>query len=195
MALAAVLLAMLVCSGGGCTATVTPPFEPEDPVCVFVLSEAMHTGLVLPPDPGASGEPDQFVEFGFGDWSWYALGNDAWYDSFLTVLWPTQGTLGRRTFGARTAEELARKAWWTELQPVTVARADASRLRRMLQAEFDGARKQVVVRADLRFKFVPSQHSYWWPRNCVDRAATWLEELDCEVGWCPVRLGLTVATP
>ena len=52
MALAAALLAMLVCSGFGCTATVTPPFEPEDPVRVFLLSEAMHTGLVLPPDPG-----------------------------------------------------------------------------------------------------------------------------------------------
>ena len=85
----------------GCTSTVTPPTNPIDPVEVFVLSEAMHTGIVLPPDPGSSGNPDQYVEFGFGDWNWYALSNNAWNNAFATVLWPTQGALGRRTFGAR----------------------------------------------------------------------------------------------
>jgi len=175
-----------------CSSLVTPPADVADPVEVFVLEEALHTGLVLPPDPGASGSPDQFVEFGYGDWSYYALGNNAWYDTFGAVLWPTQGALGRRTFGARTAEELRRNAYWATLSPVVVSRAQASELRRRLQQQFDERRKRVVVDRQLDFKFVPVPGSYWFPHNCADVAAQWLEQLGCEVGWAPVRAGLSV---
>ncbi|MCK5941001.1 MAG: DUF2459 domain-containing protein, partial [Planctomycetes bacterium] len=152
-------------------------------------------GLVLPPDPGASGHPEQYVEFGFGEWGWYALGADSWYDAFGAVLWPTRGTLGRRTFGARDAGQLRRGAWWATLSPVTVSRSRAAALRRRLQARFDAARKQVVVDRRLGFKFVPADGSYWLPHNCADVVAGWLEELGCEVGWAPVRLGVYVAPP
>lgn len=186
------LLASLaaVASLASCASTVTAPAEVADPVRVFLLEEAMHTGLVLPPTPGASGSPEQFVEFGYGDWSWYARGNDAWHDVFSTVLWPTRGTLGRRTFGARTAEELHRRAYWATLTPVVVSRARAAELRHRLQAEFDEARKQVVVDRGLGFKFVPVEGSYWLPHNCADVAARWLEGLGCQVAWAPVRIGL-----
>lgn len=183
-------IALLLALVSGCTSLVTAPQGVADPVEVFVLEEAMHTGLVLPPDPSASGSPGQYVEFGYGDWSWYARGNDAWYDIFSTVLWPTQGTLGRRTFGASTAEELRRRAYWTRLTPVVVSRAQAGELRRRLQQEFDALRKQVVVDRRLGFKFVPFGGAYWLPHNCVDVVAGWLEELGCEVGWAPVRVGL-----
>lgn len=186
VALAVVLTCM------GCTATVVPPAMPEDPVQVFLLSEALHTGIVLPPDPGSSGNPDQYVEFGYGDWSWYALGNNAWFNAFASVLWPTQGTLGRRTFGARDPDSLRRRVVWAKLQPVMVSRASAAKLRRQLQAEFDGLRKQVVVRNQYGFRFVPTQDSYWLWHNCADRAADWLVALGCEVGWWPVRYDLLV---
>ncbi|MFT4516303.1 MAG: hypothetical protein ACI91B_005027 [Planctomycetota bacterium] len=176
----------------GCTSTVMQPSDPLDPVEVFVLSEAMHTGIVLPPDPGSSGNPDQYVEFGFGDWSWFALANNSWHNAFSTMLWPTQGTLGRRTFGARTANELRNRASWAKLQSVVVSREKAALLRRRLQAEFDGARKLVVVRQDFNFRFVPMDNSYVLLNNCVDLAVEWLQALDCEVWWCPVRCGLWV---
>tara|TARA_R110002094_G_scaffold20648_1_gene32204 strand:+ start:315 stop:983 length:669 start_codon:yes stop_codon:yes gene_type:complete len=179
----------------GCTSTVTPPTNPIDPVEVFVLSEAMHTGIVLPPDPGSSGNPDQYVEFGFGDWNWYALSNNAWSNAFATVLWPTQGALGRRTFGARTPQELRLRASWATLQPILVSREKAALLRRRLQSEFDGARKLVVVRDDLNFKFVPTEYSYWLFNNCADLGVDWLQALDCDVWWCPVRYDLLVESP
>lgn len=62
----ATLLAWLV----GCTSTVTPPAQVGNPTAVLLIRDAMHRGLLLPNDEG-------FVEFGFGDWGWYALGNDA----------------------------------------------------------------------------------------------------------------------
>ena len=93
-----------------CTSTVTPPPPPADPTTIFLLSEALHTGVVLPPDP--PDDPGGYVEFGFGDWSWYALGNEQWYNAFATVLWPTQGTLGRREFGSRSEAALRARVTW-----------------------------------------------------------------------------------
>lgn len=195
VALAVLLLWGLTFLMFGCTSTVYPPKAPEDPVEVFLLGDAMHTGVVLPPDPLASGNPDQYVEFGFGDWGWYALGQDSWYHSFATMLWPTQATLSRRTFGASTAKELRQRAFWTELSVVLVDRQRANELRSSLQKQFDAARKHVVVNPSYGMKFVPIERSYWLPNNCADIAAQWFEALGCEVGWCPLRFSLAVAVP
>lgn len=173
----------------GCTSTVTPPSHVTDPATVFLLREAMHTGLVLPPRSA----DEEFVEFGFGDWSWFALGNDDWYHVFATVLWPTQGTLGRRTFGARTADELRQRVHWAELSPVVVERDEAAALRARLQREHDARQNEAVVRADLGWVFVPYDQSYWFVVTCADVAADWFRELGCSVGWVPIRVGLAAA--
>jgi len=172
----------------GCTSTITPPASPATPTTVFLLSEAMHTGIVLPP----LGPDDEFVEFGYGDWSWFALGNDAWYRVFPTVLWPTQGALGRRTFGARDERQLRAAAWWTTLSPLVVDAAKVRTLRTKLQARFDAGASNAVRRQDLGFDFVPSDDSYWFGFTCADAAAAWFRELDCEIGWTPIRGGLDV---
>ena len=151
----------------------------------------MHTGVVF---PGATPD-DEYVEFGFGDWSWFALGNEAWYHAFATVLWPTQGALGRRAFGVNTAAALPAAAYWAELEPVVVSSQRAQALRAQLQGLFDAGRANEVLRAGLRFRFVPFEANYWFPQNCADVAADWFEELGCEVSWRPIRLGLSVAGP
>lgn len=173
---------------GGCTSTITPPPDVQDPVTVFLLREAMHSGIVLP--RAGDGE---YVEFGFGDWNWFALANDAWYHVFATVLWPTPGTLGRRTFGARTADDLRQRVHWAELQPVLVSRPKAAALVARLQQEHDARSKDAVTRPTLGWTFVPYDRSYWFPQTCADVAAEWFRELDCTVGWTPIRSGLTVA--
>jgi hypothetical protein len=180
VALATVLLAF------GCTSTITPPPTPTDPVTIFVLREAMHTGLVLPPQAGHA----EYVEFGYGDWSWFALGNDAWYHAFATVLWPTQGALGRRSFGANSEAELQRIVHWATLSPVVVSRERAGQLRTRLEREHAAGKAELVRRQDLGFEFVPSQDSYWFGYNCADAAAGWLRELDCSVSWVPIRIAV-----
>lgn len=175
----------------GCTSTITPPAKVADPVAVFLLREAMHTGIVLPP----AGPADEFVEFGFGDWGWFALADDAWYHAFATVLWPTQGALGRRTFGARTADELRARVTWAELSPVAVDRAKAAALRQRLESEHARRIADAVRRPELGWTFVPFDQSYWFVVTCADVAADWFRELDCSVGWVPIRAGLCVADP
>jgi hypothetical protein len=172
----------------GCTATITPPSPPSDPTTVFLLREALHTGIVL---PGATAT-DDYVEFGFGDWSWYALGNDACYQAFGTVLWPNQGALGRRAFGVGTAEALPSAAWWAEVQPVVVSRELALDLRSRLQQLVDAGRANEVSRNDLGFRVVPFAASYWFPNNCADVAAQWFRDIGCEVSWRPIVISLAV---
>ena len=187
--LGAVLVIALLATFFGCSSTITPPTGITDPARVFLLREAMHTGIVLPPREAS----EEYVEFGFGDWSWFALGNEAWYRVFPTVLWPTQGTLGRRTFGAATPEALRARVTWAELQEVPVARDKAAALRTRLQQLHDSRGKEAVTRPSLGWTFVPYDRSYWFPQNCADVAAEWFRELDCSVGWLPIRMGLTVA--
>lgn len=187
----AALLVLVAASVFGCTSTITPPPAPAQPVTVFLLREALHAGVVFPPlAPGGD-----YVEFGYGDWSWFALGHDAWYHVFATVLWPTQGALGRRPFAARDAAALPRAAWWADVTPLQVEAELAKRLHERLQQQFDAGVAAVVQRRDLGFSFVPWDRSYWFVDNCADVAAEWFTELGCSVGWAPVRGGLQVAGP
>lgn len=171
-----------------CTSTVTPPPDPAAPTTVYLLREAMHTGLVLPPE----GTGDEYVEFGFGQWSWFALGNDSWYHAF-GILWPRQGTLGRRTFHAADGTELARRVYWAELSPLVVAGARVHALHTRLQHEHDDALANAIAQPAYGWTFIPYDRSYWLAQTCADIAAEWLTELDCAVGWAPIRTGLAIA--
>lgn len=155
---------------------------------MFLLREAMHNGLVLPPEAGGA----EYVEFGFGDWSWFALGNDSWYHVFATVLWPTAGTLGRRTFAAHDEAELRARVPWAELSAVTVDGDRVRALRTTLQQQFDAAAEHAVRRPKLGWTFVPMDRSYWFANNCADVTAEWFEVLGCHVGWALVRVSLAV---
>lgn len=189
LARAAVLVGV-ACAGASCTSLATPPRAPQDPTSVFVLREARHVGLVLPVH---AGEPvERFVEFGFGDWAWYALERNAWHDTFATVLWPTQGALCRREHDARSAQELRDAAHWTTLEELTVSRARASALLERLEAEFAAQAPRAVRLEAYDMNFAPCERSYWFADTCADAAAEWLEELGCEVAWAPIRIALRV---
>ncbi|MCA8964664.1 MAG: DUF2459 domain-containing protein [Planctomycetes bacterium] len=169
----------------GCTSVVTPPRDVRDPVTVLIIRDAMHRGLVLPRAHG-------YVEYGFGDWSWYAAGADSWYNTFATVLWPTAATLSRRTHAADDPEALMRLVSWAEFDPLVVERQQADRLLARLDADFAAGQDLIVRRADLRMDFVPTAGSYWFPHNCADVCAEWLVELGCEVSWVPIRLDVAL---
>lgn len=184
----------MACSAVSCTAVVTPPSHPEQPTTIFVLREALHVGLVLP--SGASSSEPGFVEFGFGEWSWYALGNEAWYRVFPVVLWPTAGTLCRRKFAAHDEDALHTLCAQTgrELDALRVDARAVATLRDQLNAQFDAAtaRGAPVQRPELGMEFVLAGESYWFAHTCADVAARWCEQLGCTVGWMPIRGSLAV---
>lgn len=167
-------LSMLLLFTAGCAAVVVPPSSVRDPVTVFVLREAMHVGLVLP-DAGG------YVEFGFGDYDWYALGQDRINDVAATVLWPTAGTLARRSWRAGDEATLLAMAWYCELRPVVVERVEAQRLAAQLQAQF-AAGGRPLGHAGSEQLCQPCAADYWLFWNCYDAAAEWLRQLGCRVG-------------
>lgn len=170
-------LLALLCS---CVSTITPPKEVQDPVEVFLIREARHVGLVLPDFQGG------FLEYAYGDWEWYALEENRWYDVFDTALWPTQGCLGVRRLPASDSGPVYPFAY---LDPVTVERAAAERLLEDLTVSFEERRETWVFSPKYRFDFVHSDSNFWFGHNCSDAVAAWLEELECDVSWTPIRIG------
>jgi len=170
----------------GCVSDIRPPVAPADPVATYLLMDDRHRGLLLPKADGG------FVEYGFGDWDWYAANCDSWYHAFDTVLWPTQGTLGRRFTTARNGEELRRQFHWMRLHEIIVARSNMEELRDAIGNEYAKEAAGEVYNPRYRMSFVPSRSSYWFLYNCNDAVASWLEKLGCSVSWVPVRLDLSV---
>ena len=184
------LLLLLLCAS--CTSLVFAPERVEQPAAVFVLREALHIGLLLPEPVDA---PQRWIEYGYGDWSWYALGNESWWRVFPTVLWPTAATLCRREWVARDEDDLARlvTARGCEVDRVVVERARVETLANELSAKFrDGAE---VRRDELRMDFVREDGGYWMGNTCADVAAEWCKALGCEVGWVLIRGSLRTKAP
>lgn len=168
-----------------CFSTIRPPADVEDGVVVYFVEAALHSGVVLPAD-----EPGHWVEFGFGEYAWYAEARDAWYRTFATVLWPTRGTLGCRRFTAPNADEVTRKAWADRVTPVVVERAKARALLTRLETLF-AEQGEPVYQARYEMSFVPWRR-YWILNSCHDATVDWFVELGCSAIWVPVRLGLAV---
>lgn len=180
----AVLLSIVAASSSGCASLVFPPEQVARPATVYVLREALHVGIVAP-DPVDA--PTRYVEYGYGDWAWYALGQESWWRVFPTVLWPTQSTLCRRVWPARDEEGLARLLLQRGCEADAIE-VEADRVVAFVQRMdkcFDGGAE--ARREELRMDFVKADGGYWFLHTCADVAADWCEELGCDVGWVLIR--------
>lgn len=175
------LLAVAAVFFSSCSSTITPPADPPDPCRVFLLREAKHAGIVLPRSD------DAFAEFAFGDWDWYALLEDSWYDVFGTVLWPTQGCLGRRSLDIYTVGLLERTG---RLHPLCVDRSRARSLLEELDKRFESGSASMIHNQRNRLSFVEDEKSFWFLYNCNDSVADWMERLGCDVSWALIRTGI-----
>lgn len=166
----------------GWTARVRPPASVATPISVFVVRDELHRGLLLPAPEGG------FVEFGFGDWEWYARAQEQWHRVFATVLWPTRGTLARREHLARDAAALRASMPWASFDEFVVEATEAQRLRARLDAQFAAGNHERVIRSGLRMHFVPWDRDYWFADTCADAVVEWLQELGCRSSWVPLCL-------
>lgn len=178
----ALLAAALLAS---CTSVVLPPPRGADDVEVLLVDEAWHKGLVLPAEDGA------LVEWGFGDFAWYAQGRNAWHDVFATVLWPSPGTLSRRAWGE--GERATRDPG--SIGAFLAPRGRVTRLHARLAAEFERERATLVRNEAWRTDFVRHASPYWLFHDCHDATAEWLAELGCRVEPALVRAGLALRDP
>ena len=166
------LVFLLVITGGSCTAVVRAPSVVEDPVSVYLIKEAKHRGLILPRASGG------FVEYGYGDFDYYALMKNRWYHLFDTVLWPTRGCLGRR--GIPEVEGAPVRSC-AELIPLRVERSLVIRLLGSLDDAFTSRIGTLHENSVYPMNFVEAERGFYMGYNCNDATAEWFEALGCLV--------------
>jgi len=167
---------------------VRPPPPTADSVVVHVLATGLHSGLLLPCGGG------NVVEYGYGEWGWYARDESAWWRAPMIVLAPSQGAMGRRY--VREEDLAATKGAYggATLAPVRIPRASAEKLVAQLDLEF--ATGGDVYHDELHdMEFVKCPERFHLFHECHDATAEWLRALGCDVESSPIRVGLSVASP
>jgi hypothetical protein len=161
---------------GGCAMRITPPGGLGEPTQVFIADYGYHASLLLPRDDG------YVSEFAYGQWDWFALNRDRWYNAVVLVLLPGRGTLGTRTLAGPAAREtLARQCRAERLLELHVERERARSLLARLEREYESGRSTELFNSLYGMMFVHQPRTYWLHRNCNTVLADWLEELGCHV--------------
>lgn len=185
------LLFLLAVPLAGCATIVIPPANPVDPVPVFIADYGKHSSLVFPAEDG------RLVEFGYGQFDWYALEKDEWWRVPGLLFVPQQGTLCREEWAGPATEAGVDKGrrWLEEILRVDVARADEERVLARLEARFAAGASNKVRNPNYRLWFVFDDDLYWVGHSCNAAVADWLEELGCTVPARTVTANYRVLAP
>ncbi len=163
----------------GCTNTIRAPAEPAETRALYLLDLGHHTRLVF-------GLPDgDFVEYGYGEWRWYAKMENQWWRVPAVLLWPTQGALGRRHWRGLGAEaRLLEEYAGVYVLELPAARDKVDALVAGLDRHFERHSKHLFHNAEYGLDFVPVDCPYWFGNNSNHAVRAWLQ-----------RAGYTVSGP
>ncbi len=165
----------------GCSYTITPPATVADPVTVYIADLGNTSKLILPREPTPDGRTP-FVEYGFGDWAYYAKDNHSPLYAPIAILFPTPGTLSRRAYDEDPATWL--DGYAEELHPITVEREKAAALERRLTARYESRINTEIYNPTYDLHFVYDEEDYWLFGQSSSVVADWSRELGCRVtGW------------
>ena len=171
----ALVIVVFIAAGVGCT-TITPPANPTDPVAVMVADYGKHTSLLLP-DPA-----DGMTEYAFGDFDYFVLRHNAWYDGLRALFFSGGSALGRRQIPIRPGQADAAKVVGCErLLVFNVSRARVEALRKSLDSRFDRHRDTEAYNPESHEYDVRDAERYSLTHNCNHVVAGWLRDLGCEV--------------
>jgi hypothetical protein len=160
----------------GCANTIYPPEELADIRQAYLVDLGHHSRLALELPDGS------LLEYGYGEWQWYARMEHQWWRVPAVLFWPTQGALGRRKWPAPHAQ--ARLLDEYDGLIVLELSADARRadaLIAQLGREFNRHPEQQVRNDIYRLDFVPSPRPYWLFNNSNHAVKKWLQALGYEV--------------
>ncbi len=173
----ALLLFVYLFAATGCTMNITQPREVNEPVKVYIADYGRHASLVVPAEKG------EMIEFAYGQWDWFALNRNHWWNALYLIMFPAPGTLGMRHLpGEMSDEELHSELGAETLYTLRVDRAKALTLSNDLQRVFERRSTSLVKNPTSNMDFVRSPVTYsMWMENCNTILAEWLERLDCRV--------------
>lgn len=180
---------------GGCATRVIPPSAPRDPASVFIADYGLHSSLVFPAALRGDGSTGA-VEYAYGEWEWYALGNEAWWRAPGVVLLPNPGALGRREVAAPPAADTLLVALGARcIAEATVDRESAGALLRDLDARWASRAETRVRNSRVGLDFVRDGRDYWMFHHCNTQTAEWLEALGCRVSGAAWGSRFVIFTP
>jgi len=159
---------------GGCSTRLEIKNEPTDPVVVYLLDHGIHSSLVLPRNKG-----DEYVEYAFGEWKWFAQNKDAWYRVPAVLFWPTEGTLGRIEYKGAGAKDSFRKGRGEIIiHSLNASKKRVRDLLEILDKKYENKQASEIFNQHYGMKFVPDNRSFYLWRTCNHLVAQWLEILD-----------------
>jgi hypothetical protein len=170
-------------------ATIIPPAAPRNPVTVHVAEFGFHARLLLP-------EGDRWVQYGFGDWDYYARREQTLINGVLALLWPTSGALGRGEVDSVDRFRADSESAGGQLLSFEVSGARVNQLQHSLHSRFEQQipEGQVYNRVN-NLRLVRDDQSYSVLHNSNHELAEWLKVLDCQVEslgfWTDFRLAET----
>lgn len=171
------------------SATIIPPAAPQNPVTVHVAEFGFHARLLLP-------EGDGWLQYGFGDWDYYARRQQTLLNGVLALLWPTPGALGQGEVDSVDRFRADSESAGGQLLSFDVPGARVKQLKHSLHTRFeqqipDG---QVYNRVN-NLRLVRDDRPYSVLHNSNHELAEWLKVLDCQVEslgfWTAFRLAKT----
>lgn len=185
--LAAFLLVLLL--GGGFLgllaarpwSVMRPSLPAQAPVVAYVTDYGHHTRLALQIDEG------RVLEYAFGDWRYFAMGERTLWRGTIAVLLPSQATLGRRVLPLVEDETtFAEMAGAERSIRLEVEREEADALLRDLEARYQAKLATAITPLNSDFTFVRDEASYHLLHNSNHQTAAWLRDLGCEIEGAPI---------
>ena len=154
---------------------IIPPIAPAAPVTVYVIDYGYHSRLVLPDGKG------KLMQYAYGDWRYFALNRQNLGNGIVALLYPTQGTIGRRQFNslAEFQGQLER-----DRNIILGFEADAAKVDQLLKLLDRRFRQNLPMRVKNprnHLTFVPDDRDYIMFHNSNHELVTWLKNLDCRV--------------
>ena len=160
----------------GLTTTIIPPANPTEPATVFLADYGRTPALIL------AIADNQMVAYAYGDWAYYALRKQGPIESVAALLWPTQGTLGRKAIHGAPSIETVRAGIGSELENLyrfDVERRALTTLHAKLDRLHFGNSNTATHSYGMTFVHHPQSYTYWTNSNHM--TADWLRELRCEI--------------
>lgn len=178
----ALAAAVFVCAG--CAWEVVPPSVSAgvEPATVFVTDYGRHTRLGLP-----AGER-VVVEWGFGDWDYYALEKTGPMASLRAISPFGSSTLARRDLlRVSDVRGFQSAAGGVRTVAFVVEREKADALLADLESRWRCGREVGAARRETEgLEFALDEERYHLLRNSNSKTAVWLRELGCEVSGMPI---------
>ena len=160
---------------GGCANRVVPPRGVADPATVYIADHGLHASLLLPRREGG------YREYSYGQWEWYAKGNDGSGRVFGVLFVPQGGAIGRTDWNRHAFEALRMSLGAQDLHAVRVERARAAALLEDLDRRFEARDGEMFFNADHGLEFVPDDRRYWLAHGCTAQVNEWLRRMGCRV--------------